>query len=137
MAATKKTSNRLLLALHTRELKTAFFLALSAEPEVQIVATAVNSAELLTYTRAFQPKIIVMEWELPGLPVSEVIPKLTATESGPKIFITGKPSSEPELQEFSKVENIFLIDRSPEKFIKALQMGNPSMDPLNRSEGEE
>ena len=58
----KRTQLRLLVAIHTRELKAAFFLALSDLPSVQIMATAANTAELLSYSRTFQPDAIILEY---------------------------------------------------------------------------
>ena len=120
-AANGKSLIKLLLAVHTRELKTAFFLSLSGEPEVKIVATAVNSAELLTYNRAFQPQVIVLEWELPGEPVHDILPRLSQAESSPKIFLVSKPSSQLHINKVISADNIITIDSAPEDFINALE----------------
>jgi DNA-binding NarL/FixJ family response regulator len=108
---------RLLLAIFTRELKAAFFLALSDEPNVQIMATASNTAELLTFNRSLQPYVIVLEWELPGRPMSEVYPVLTQADHPPAIFIIGKPSSEHHIRDQAPDCDLFA---DPEKLIKAI-----------------
>ena len=74
MSAKNKPNTRVLLAVNTRELKTAFFLALGSEPDIKIVGTAVNTAELLTFTRALNPDAILLEWDLPGTPLTEIVP---------------------------------------------------------------
>jgi chemotaxis response regulator CheB len=121
VVAEEKSIIRLLLAVYARELKTAFFLTLSGEPNVKIVATAVNSAELLTYSRTFQPEVIVLEWELPGQPMADVLPKLCQAEPAPKIFIISKPSSYQQLREISATGDLFMIDSVPEDFINTLE----------------
>jgi DNA-binding NarL/FixJ family response regulator len=122
LTAEGKPKLRLLLAIYTRELKTAFFLALSDEPAVQIVATATNTAELLSYSRTFQPDVIVLEWELPGRPPVEVFPTLTQTGPSAKIFIISKPSSHQQIQDIASTTDI-LVD--PADLINALEAFKP------------
>ena len=109
---------RLLLALVTRELKTAFFLTLSDEPNIKIVATASNTAELLTFNRSLQPNALVVEWELPGSSMTEVYPELKEAASPPSIFIIGKPSCEHDILEMA-LEGEFFVD--PEDLIQTLR----------------
>ena len=109
----------LLLAIFTRELKTAFFLALSDEPNIHIVATAANTAELLTYNRSLQPNAIVLEWELPGRPMSEAYSALNQAEDPPSIFIVGKPSSERHIRELAPECDLYA---DPEKLIHELKV---------------
>jgi DNA-binding NarL/FixJ family response regulator len=109
---------RLLLAIYTRELKTAFFLALSDESKIQIKATASNTAELLTFNRSLQPRVIVLEWDLPGRPMNEVYPVLIQADSPPAIFIIGKPSSEHHIRDLAPDCDLF---NDPEDLISALR----------------
>jgi DNA-binding NarL/FixJ family response regulator len=67
---------RLVVAVHSREVKTALFLALNGLDTVTIVATATSTAELVSYCRAFRPDVVVVERGLPGLPLIKAIPKL-------------------------------------------------------------
>lgn len=107
----------LLLAIFTRELKTAFFLALSDESNLQIIATASNTAELSTFSRSLQPNVIVLEWDLPGKPMSELYPVLTQADFPPAIFIIGKPSSEHHIRDLAPDCDLFT---DPEALIQAL-----------------
>jgi DNA-binding NarL/FixJ family response regulator len=108
---------RLLLAIFTRELKTAFFLALSDESNIHIRATASNTAELLTFNRSLQPDVIVLEWELPGRPMKEIYPVLAQADFPPAIFIIGKPSSERHILDLAPECDLFT---DPEKLIEAI-----------------
>ncbi len=118
MSAVNESRIRLLLAIYTRELKTAFFLALSTESDIQIRATASNTAELLTFNRSLQPNAIVLEWNLPGRPMTEVYPVLTQADSSPTIFIIGKPSSEHHIRDLAPEGDLFT---DPEDLIHALK----------------
>lgn len=64
------------VAVHGRELKTALFLALNSVPNIEIVATATSTAELTSYFQAFQPAAVVVESDLPGRPLSDVLRRL-------------------------------------------------------------
>ena len=135
MTAESTPKLRLLLAIYTRELKTAFFLALSGETEVQIVATATNTAELLSYSRTFQPDVIVLEWELPGGPMTDVFPTLTRTDPSARIFVISKPSSHRQIQDIASTTDMF---DNPEDLINALEsFKSPDLDQTGRSEEKE
>lgn len=69
-------STHLVIATHTREIKTALFLALTAIPTITIVATASSTAELISYCHAFQPDTTIVENGLPGRPLTSVLYEL-------------------------------------------------------------
>ena len=74
--ARDKSSVRVVVAVHSREVRTSLFLALNGLDDVAIVATANSTAELVSYTRALTPVFVLVETGLPGRPISEVIEKL-------------------------------------------------------------
>ena len=128
MTADVSTVLRLLLAVYTRELKTAFFLALSGQPALQIVATATNTAELLSYSRAFQPDVIILEWELPGRPVVDVLPTLAQADHPADIFVISNPSSHPQIQDSAL--SIRVVD-DPDGLLDALAALHDARDPAH------
>ena len=91
---------------------------MSDESNIQIVATASNTAELLTFTRSLQPNVIVLEWDLPGRPMTEVYPQLAQANCPPTILIIGKPSSEHHIRVLAPDSDLFA---DPEKLIQALK----------------
>jgi DNA-binding NarL/FixJ family response regulator len=118
LAAENGPKLRMLLAIHTRELKTAFFLALSDRPSVQIVATATNTAELLTYSRTFQPDVIALEWEMPGRPVADVMPTLAEACASTEILIVSRPSSRQQIRDLAPRATV--VDE-PEELVSTLE----------------
>jgi DNA-binding NarL/FixJ family response regulator len=64
---------RVVVAVHSRDVKTALFLALNAIPSIEIVATATSTAEVDSYCRAFRPDIVIVESDLPGRPMFELL----------------------------------------------------------------
>lgn len=120
MSAKNKTTIQVLLAISGHELKTAFFLALASEPTIKIVGTAVNTAELLTYTRALSPDAILLEWNLPGTPLAEITPTLLPPETNTQLFIICNPSSQQQCHRIAKSNNAIYVEDSPENLITSL-----------------
>jgi DNA-binding NarL/FixJ family response regulator len=81
---------RFVVATHSREVKTALFLALNAVPTIAIVATATSTAELISYCRAFLPDIAIVESGLPGRPLTEVLRQLSDSAPPARIFVIGE-----------------------------------------------
>lgn len=73
---------RLLIAVHTREVKAGLFLSLNGHPSATIVATATTTAELVSYCRSFEPDVAIVEDRLPGRPMYETL--LEAQDASPK-----------------------------------------------------
>jgi chemotaxis response regulator CheB len=118
LAAERNPKLRLLFAMYTRELKTAFYLALSDRPSVQVVASATNTAELLSYNRAFQPDAIALEWELPGRPLADLLPTLTQACPSAEILIISRPSSRRQFRDLAPTASVF---DEPEELIHRLE----------------
>jgi len=118
LTAEKETRLRLLLAVYTRELKTAFFLALSHQPSVHVVASAANTAELLSYSRTFQPDAIALEWEMPGRPMADVLSTLTQTCPSAEVLIISRPSSRQQIHDLASRVSVF---DDPEELLTTLE----------------
>ena len=80
-------SLHLVVATHTREVKTALFLALNALPAITIVATATSTAELASYCHAFRPDFAIVESGLPGRPLRDVLAELVASRPDSRILL--------------------------------------------------
>lgn len=78
------------VATHSRELKTAVFLALNTVPTITIVATANSTAELISYCRTFLPDVAIVESGLPGRPLADVLHQLGDAATPGRIFVIGE-----------------------------------------------
>jgi DNA-binding NarL/FixJ family response regulator len=116
-----KLKRQVVVAVSARELKTAIFLTLSNEPEIRVVATAANSAELLTFARSFQPAVIIYEMELKGEPLADVLLKLRQVSSDSKVLIISKPSSFDQTLDITTTNNIIRIDDEPETMLRLVK----------------
>jgi DNA-binding NarL/FixJ family response regulator len=100
---TKDGILHIVVATHSREVKTALFHSLNAIPTVTIVATSTSTAELVNYTHAFRPEIVIVETGLPGLPLSDVLGELHTVNPGLRILLIGEDT---EVRAFLDIPNV-------------------------------
>ncbi|MFV9672136.1 MAG: hypothetical protein ACNYZH_02825 [Acidimicrobiia bacterium] len=80
-------SLHVVVATHTREVKTALFLALNAMPAITIVATATSTAELASYCHAFRPDFAIVESGLPGRRLDAVLAELAESNPDSRVLL--------------------------------------------------
>jgi DNA-binding NarL/FixJ family response regulator len=100
---TKDGILHIVVATHSREVKTALFHSLNAIPTVTIVATGTSTAELVNYTHAFRPEIVIVETGLPGLPLSDVLGELHTVNPRLRILLIGEDT---EVRAFLDIPNV-------------------------------
>jgi hypothetical protein len=116
---TKDGMLHIVVATHSREVKTALFHSLNAIPTVTIVATGTSTAELVNYTHAFRPEIVVVETGLPGLPMSDVLNELHTLNPNLRSLLIGEDSDVgpylniPNIEVFSDLD--ILISTFPDE----------------------
>jgi DNA-binding NarL/FixJ family response regulator len=67
---------RVLLADDQAQVRSALRLLLMHQPEVEIIGEAVDSTGLLDWVKAVCPDMVLLDWELPGLPTVVLLPLL-------------------------------------------------------------
>ena len=67
---------QVLLADDQPQVRSALRLVLEHEPEMQVVGEVTNAEALLTQTQATHPDLILLDWELPGQAMSNLLPLL-------------------------------------------------------------
>lgn len=93
LAAYTKAMNRVLLADDNDQLRAALALLLETRLHAQIVAEARSMGELCAGLAATHPEVVVLDWELPGEPVTGRVEALRAAEPGVRVIVT---SARPE-----------------------------------------
>jgi DNA-binding NarL/FixJ family response regulator len=67
---------RIFLADDQIKVRLALRLLLEHEPGLSVVGEADEAENLLAQVRAIQPDLVLLDWELPGLQTSELLPAL-------------------------------------------------------------
>ena len=76
---------RVLLADDQPQVRSALRLLLEQESDIQIVGEVSNAEDLLSHTQASIPDVLLLDWELPGLPA---VGRLSALRQGhPCLYI--------------------------------------------------
>ncbi len=67
---------RVLLADDQAKVRSALRLLLEQEPGLSVVGEAVEAGDLLVQVKATCPDLLLLDWELPGRPMTEVLSTL-------------------------------------------------------------
>jgi hypothetical protein len=120
---TKDGMLHIVVATHSREVKTALFHSLNAISTVTIVATGTSTAELVNYSHAFQPEIVIVETGLPGLPLRDVLDELHTLNPSLRTLLIGEDAAVktflniPNVEVFSDLD--LLLSAFPDEGVNA------------------
>lgn len=60
-----------------------------------VIGTVADSQELLAQVDTTRPDIVILDWELPGLPAVDLLSTLGGRDGGPGVIVLGgKPETE-------------------------------------------
>jgi DNA-binding NarL/FixJ family response regulator len=83
---------RILLADGQDRVRYALRALLAMQVDTEVVAEATNAAELFDQTRCALPDLILLDWELPGLAISDALPQLRKAHPCVQIVVlSGQP----------------------------------------------
>ncbi len=83
---------RILLADHRPKVRFALRVLLTQRPGLEIAAEAVDAEDLLVQIESVCPDLVLLDWKLPGLPVTGLL--LALRKTCPKacvIILSGRP----------------------------------------------
>ena len=80
---------RVLLAESQPKVRSALRLLLEQEPDLSVVGDAAEVDSLLTQMQAVRPDVLLLDWELPGLLASDLMPILHAICPRLRVIILG------------------------------------------------
>ncbi len=123
----KKTPNllvakmRIVIALKDTDLRLSIELLLSEEPGILIVGSAIDTQGLLALIDASSPNLVLLDWDLPGESLREVIGHIKACKSPPEIILLG--SNEEGKEEYLEAgAHAYLVKGDqPEKLLNAVR----------------
>ena len=67
---------RVIVADDQAKVRSALRLLLEYEPHVEILGEAVDTTGLLDWVKAVCPDLVLLDWELPGMPAAALLPLL-------------------------------------------------------------
>ncbi|MDX1417037.1 MAG: response regulator transcription factor [Candidatus Promineifilaceae bacterium] len=112
---------RVLLADDHLPVRSALKLALSQLPEFEIVGEAADATSLLRAAAHKEPDLLLLDWELPGLPMEQLLRLLRFERPSLKIFAL---SSRPEAEQAALVAGVHIFRSKtdqPERILNTLR----------------
>jgi DNA-binding NarL/FixJ family response regulator len=91
---------RVLLADDQAKVRSALRLVLQQQPDIEILGEAVDTTGLLDWVKAVEPDVILLDWELPGLPTITLLPVLHDRQPSVHVIaLSGRPEARQAAQE--------------------------------------
>ncbi len=112
---------RVLLADHHSKVRWALRTAIKEEPKLVVIGEATETETLLSQAQVLRPDLILLEWELPGQPVEEVLSTLHALNNGCQVIILSRqPECEAAALE-AGADAFISKSAAPEELLAALR----------------
>lgn len=83
-----------LLATKDPDLRLAIELLLHEEPGLTVVGAVSETRGLTALVDTTRPDLVVVDWDLPGRPLSAVLAEINATPRAPKVIVLGGHSTD-------------------------------------------
>jgi DNA-binding NarL/FixJ family response regulator len=84
---------RIILAAKETDLRLAVQLMLSEEPGVRVIGSVSNTGGLLALVESDPPDLVLLDFDLPGQPMGEVLSQIKACEPPPVVVLMGSEGS--------------------------------------------
>ena len=111
---------RILLADNDRRVCSALSLLLKGDSNLNLVGESTDVSSLVSLSEAFHPDLVLLDWELPGKPDTDLIKALHRLDSHPKIIaLSSHPEAEQEAMQASADFFVSKID-PPQSLLSAL-----------------
>jgi two-component system response regulator DesR len=81
---------RVLLTGGQTQVRSTLRWLLEHDPELYVVGEAAEAQGLLAQAQKTQPDLILLDWELPGLQMTDLLPGLRALCDHPKVIVLSK-----------------------------------------------
>ena len=81
---------RILLATCETDLRLSMELLLSEQPGIKILGSASDTEGFIALVKSTCPDLALLDWDLPGRPVEEVLNLIKLFEVPPKLIVLGK-----------------------------------------------
>jgi len=112
---------RVLLGTEQPHLRLALELYLSEEPGVAVVGTASETEGLLALIQTTRPDLVLLDWDLPGLPCAQVLGTARSANGQPSFIILGKEAGTEQPALAASADAFVLKGDMPEQLLAAVR----------------
>ena len=130
---------RIILAAKETDLRLAVQLLLSEEPGVVVFGSASNTGGLLALINSDCPDLVLLDSDLPGQPMLEVLTEIKACEPPPVVVLLGNEDSLIDETSQAGVDHYIHKGDPPEKLVEAFRqivLGQEESEAQNKVQEE-
>ena len=114
----------IVLASQEYDLRLALELLLREEPGAYVVGTASSTQGLLGLIQSACPDLVLLDRDLPGQPLAEVLAQVQSTDCTPKIIVLGKDGDAEEVALAAGADAFVIKGDPPRQLLAALRQVN-------------
>ena len=112
---------RILLAIEDGDLRLSIELLLSQEPSVTVVGFASEAEGLLALLDSARPDLVILDWDLPGRPVTELMPHILIHFPKIRVILLGTEPAFKEMALQAGADAFVVKGDPPEKLLDAFR----------------
>ena len=117
----KQKLMRVLLADDNPALHSALALLLEARLNARVIGEAYNMEDLLTNLKLLHPDLVILDWDLPGIPKTGQVTALQKLYPGLKVVIIGSQPEVAQLASEAHADAYVCRCDPPEQMVQVLQ----------------
>jgi DNA-binding NarL/FixJ family response regulator len=123
---------KVLLAVESSDLRLALDLFLREQPGALVVGAACTAEGAMALLRTVEVDLVVLQWSLPGLPVTELLAEGHTLCQRPHFLILGTRAADERPAIVAGADTFALLGDSPQKLLNAIEslMPPPAEIPL-------
>jgi DNA-binding NarL/FixJ family response regulator len=126
---------RIMIADSQPKVRFALRVALEQRPGFKTISEAIDSEDLIVQSRVICPDLVMLDWELPGLPISELINTLHQSCGNTHVIILSSRSEMRE-QALAAGANAFVcMCDAPDELLSAIDCCLKAREPSSGQEG--
>jgi len=124
---------RILLAIERSDLRLGLEMLLDEQPGFTVAGSINDAASLLALVKTARPDLVVLEWDLPGGLLTDVLDRVQDDALCPAIIILGVDASTEQPALAAGADAFVLKGDPPEELLIALQRINARQVSVSRS----
>lgn len=110
----------ILLAIYWRDLRLAIDLLLREEPGINVVGVAGETESLLALLETTHPQVVLLDWDLPGRAIPEVLRTIHTAAVPPNIIVLGDRENEKDIVLEAGADAFVVKGEPPQQLVTAI-----------------
>ena len=123
---------RILLAIKRSDLRLGLEMLLDEQSGFTVAGSITDATSLLALVKTARPDLVVLEWDLPGGPPTEVLGRVQAAAPRPAIVVLGKEASAEQAALAAGADAFVVKGDPPEELLITLRQVHARHNPSRK-----